>query len=152
MDTLKNTLIIASAIIILGGVPRANAQNQGAHPDNYHEITDQVKLDLETPADKQDQIVYERTVSRTDDGTYAVQIKDENDRLRMTGRYRDAELRIAEGSFTYYYPNGNIESRGEFVNGAKSGIWYRRNWDGSPKAERVYGPGWEEMAGQADSQ
>lgn len=58
--------------------------------------------------------------------------------LKMTGTYDDAEMRIANGSFTFYHPNGQKESTGNYCANSKCGIWKRWQSTGEPKADRVY--------------
>lgn len=61
-------------------------------------------------------------------------------KLKAEGRYRDAALTIPEGAFTYYHPNGKVESRGLYENGYKIGIWERYDVWGQALAEKVYDP------------
>lgn len=58
--------------------------------------------------------------------------------LKMDGWYADAEMTIPQGYFTYYYRSGQVESEGEYRDGAKYGIWNRFDHNGEPKPERVY--------------
>lgn len=43
--------------------------------------------------------------------------------LQMTGCFLDKKIKNRHGYFTYYYENGNVESRGEYTNNLKTGIW-----------------------------
>lgn len=58
--------------------------------------------------------------------------------LKMEGTYKDSNMQIAHGQFTYYYRSGQTESTGLFREGNKYGIWQRYHPDGSPKAEKIY--------------
>jgi hypothetical protein len=154
MNTLMHSLIITGAVIALNTTStaaaaqdRAATDPQPAAQERKEQRSDRVKSDLSTPATAKDKDQYLRTATREDDGSYAVSITDEEGRLRMTGRFLDETLLVADGTFTYYYPNGNVESTGQFVNGWKQGAWSRYAEDGSPKAERLYaGREWLESA------
>ncbi len=61
-------------------------------------------------------------------------------RLKADGRYADPDLTIEHGEFVFYHANGEVESRGEYVMGNKSGIWERFDQWGRPLAEKVYEP------------
>jgi Gram-negative bacterial TonB protein C-terminal/MORN repeat variant len=58
--------------------------------------------------------------------------------LKYSGYYKNEDLRIPNGKFIYYHQNGKIESQGEYINGAKSGLWERFDETGKPKQERFY--------------
>lgn len=67
--------------------------------------------------------------------TYTLQGK-----LKAEGTYTDAGLTLEQGRFTYYHPNGKVESQGDYRLGKKSGIWFRFDQWGNPLAEKVYDP------------
>lgn len=58
--------------------------------------------------------------------------------LKADGRYMDAEYRVPDGHFVFYYPNGKVESEGSYVKGNKDGIWERHDKWGRELAEKVY--------------
>ncbi|MBP6311450.1 MAG: energy transducer TonB [Flavobacteriales bacterium] len=58
--------------------------------------------------------------------------------LKVEGVYADKQLSIEDGHFTFYYPNGKIESRGDYEMGLKSGIWERFDMNGNELAEKIY--------------
>ncbi len=58
--------------------------------------------------------------------------------VKGEGTFNDSEYRIPDGSFTYYWPNGKVESSGKFLNGKKDGVWKRYDKWGSELAEKVY--------------
>lgn len=72
------------------------------------------------------------------DTVYFVQVKNMKGGLKMEGYYTDEALTTEHGQFTYYYKNGQVESRGNFSMGSKSGLWLRFHQDGRSKAERLY--------------
>lgn len=61
-------------------------------------------------------------------------------KLKAEGRYADPELSIEHGRFVFYHANGEVESRGEYVMGNKSGVWERYDAAGRPLAEKIYDP------------
>jgi antitoxin component YwqK of YwqJK toxin-antitoxin module len=44
-------------------------------------------------------------------------------RLQMSGYYKEAECKIEHGEFSWYHPNGLLQTRGRYVNGKKNGVW-----------------------------
>ena len=70
--------------------------------------------------------------------TYIGRIYTMDDVLKAEGHFIDAALRVPHGSFTYYHPDGKIESQGEYVMGNKSGVWQRFDEWGQQLAEKVY--------------
>jgi hypothetical protein len=70
--------------------------------------------------------------------TYNVEAYDRSDRLKMKGRSLDPKGQVWHGSFEFYHPNGKIESKGQYLDGAKVGIWERFDMNGKPLAERMY--------------
>jgi TonB family protein len=79
-----------------------------------------------------------RTIIHVNDTVYNVNIHFKTGEIMMTGAYRDAELNIENGDFTYYYANGIVESQGKYRGGNKVGIWKRWNYDGQQKPDRIY--------------
>lgn len=60
--------------------------------------------------------------------------------LKADGRFADAQMRIQHGSFTFYFPDGAVESKGTYDMGRKTGIWQRYDEWGRELAEKVYDP------------
>ena len=87
---------------------------------------------------------------------YEVREKHSNGALKMTGTYSDQQRTVANGTFSFYHTNGQLESTGLYVNGTKKGVWKRFDAKGNELAERVYGAanyqevalelGWESVA------
>lgn len=145
MKNIFNTLMIAGAMVAIQTPAEANNPTSNEHERIVRQ--DKVRSDLATPADRRDTDVYFRTVTMNESDQYAVEVRDAEGNLRMTGSYSDEALQKEEGLFTFYYANGNIESKGLMVNGMKTGTWERFSADGTPKAERNYtGLTWEDMA------
>lgn len=61
-------------------------------------------------------------------------------KLKAEGRYTDPELQIEDGQFTFYHPNGKVESSGAYAQGWKSGVWQRFDQWGHPLSEKIYDP------------
>lgn len=61
-------------------------------------------------------------------------------KLKAEGTYHDGAMRQPHGFFTFYHANGRVESKGEYINGNKAGIWLRYDAWGEPLAEKVYNP------------
>lgn len=59
-------------------------------------------------------------------------------KLRSEGTYADEALKVEHGEFTFFHSNGQIESRGEYVMGNKSGVWERYTANGERLAEKIY--------------
>lgn len=81
---------------------------------------------------------YYRTVDYKKNGGARVTVYFMDGQTKMTGNYFDNSLKLEHGKFEYFYRNGRTESVGEYCLGKKCGIWKRYNYDGSPKADRVY--------------
>ena len=58
--------------------------------------------------------------------------------LKMTGSSADGQGRIFNGYFEFYHDNGQLESKGEYIKGRKTGIWERFDKRGNKLAERMY--------------
>lgn len=58
--------------------------------------------------------------------------------IKMEGWYTDAEMKTPQGIFTYYYQTGQVESKGEYKEGEKYGIWQRFDRYGNEKPEKIY--------------
>ncbi|HRH69828.1 MAG TPA: TonB family protein [Flavobacteriales bacterium] len=61
-------------------------------------------------------------------------------KLKAEGRFRDEALTVEEGPFVFYHLNGQVESKGLYAMGNKSGVWERFDVMGQPLAEKVYNP------------
>jgi len=99
-----------------------------------------VYLDKYLEPCKRGEAMYIMEVVEDLDSVYFAQVKTKDGRLKMEGFYKDPELTTEHGKFTYFYASGKEESTGEFVIGAKSGLWMRFHSDGREKAEKLYDP------------
>lgn len=98
-----------------------------------------VYLDAKMEECKKKHAVFFRKVDDDGDNGWLVMVYFNNGgELKMRGHYVDNALTVPHGAFTYFYQNGQVESEGEFENGAKIGVWERWNHNGIAKAERYY--------------
>ncbi len=58
--------------------------------------------------------------------------------LKAKGHYADAECKVPDGRFVFFFPDGKVESEGNYANGYKQGIWARNDKWGRELAEKVY--------------
>lgn len=79
-----------------------------------------------------------RQIFPESDSVFKVQIKYKSGELMMIGVYKDANLRVENGDFKYYYANGIVESEGKYKNGNKVGVWKRWSYDGAQRPDRQY--------------
>jgi TonB family protein len=79
--------------------------------------------------------------------------------LQMQGLYKDSACEIRNGSFMYFYPNGNLSSIGKYLNDEREGIWLSFYYNGmmSDSTNYVNGDpigitnGWHENGSIRDS-
>jgi len=71
-------------------------------------------------------------------GGYDLMLFNKTDLLKMTGQSLDPKGSAWNGDFIFYHPDGSIESKGLYQDGAKVGIWERYDRTGTPLAERMY--------------
>jgi hypothetical protein len=57
--------------------------------------------------------------------------------LQMDGSYDDTAAKIPHGKFSYFYPDGKLESIGNYVHGKKQGTWMSFHNNGIP-SDSVY--------------
>ncbi|HNR55411.1 MAG TPA: hypothetical protein PKJ19_09600 [Flavobacteriales bacterium] len=79
-----------------------------------------------------------RVVALAANGRYLVVVRSNIGVTRMKGAYLDSLLAVPDGTFSYYHPNGRIESTGSYVKGVKSGTWERYDMNGHALATRTY--------------
>ena len=64
---------------------------------------------------------------------WGARVINDSNRVLMTGSYRDKSLRIRDGLFTFYYPQGETMVRGRYVNNTQSGSWLAWHRNGRVK-------------------
>lgn len=88
----------------------------------------------------QKKAAYYRTVAGMDGELFIGKTYTIDGKLKAEGTYLDAAMAVPHGTFTFYHPNGRVESKGEYLNGNKAGVWLRYDAWGQPLAEKVYNP------------
>lgn len=83
---------------------------------------------------------YYKVAAGQDGPLYVGRIFTMDDVLKAEGRYADADLLVAHGHFTFFFPDGKKESEGDYEMGYKSGVWQRYDEWGQQLAEKVYDP------------
>lgn len=84
--------------------------------------------------------VFYRELSGRDGELFIGKTYTMDGKLKAEGTYADEALNLPHGFFTFYHPNGRVESRGEYIKGNKAGIWERFDAWGQALAEKVYNP------------
>jgi len=83
-----------------------------------------------------------RELTHKHDNIYSAKVIElENGKVKMEGAFNVVPNKVTEhGIFTFYYPNGAVESRGEYDMGLKIGTWKRFAQDGTERPDRYYDP------------
>ncbi len=119
------------AILLLGLLwitePKAPLEKEAIYLDERMDVIN----------DKKQASYYSKIVEQRDE-LYIFHAFFINGELKMEGSYLDEKMQTAHGKFVFYYENGQIESKGQYRDGQKYGLWERFNRDGSAKAEKVY--------------
>ncbi|MGB1032303.1 MAG: toxin-antitoxin system YwqK family antitoxin [Flavobacteriales bacterium] len=98
-------------------------------------------LDSQLKSSEKSEAKFKRTFSHIGDSVFVARVVDLKDNLKIEGAYLMEGGKLMEnGEFTFYYPNGNVESKGMYSLGVKVGNWRRYTQDGKPKADRYYNP------------
>lgn len=125
--------LLKTALILTAFFGTFNASSQA--------ITQMTYLDQMFEHTEDSSAVYLRTMELIQDDIFAASVKAVSGGLKMKGVYvSNGQELIEDGLFTYYFPNGNVESEGRFDMGLKSGTWKRFTKDGNRKADRFYNP------------
>lgn len=89
-------------------------------------------------------------ISKKKEATYVCEVIEETEdgffvkayfltgEVKMEGYFSDEDLQIPNGIFTYYHQNGKVESKGEFRDGSKFGLWERYDFEGNERPEKIY--------------
>ena len=118
-----STLLSVSAAAAPSALPGGNE----IYLDNFMEITHK----------KKEAAYYCELVEKTDKG-YHYKAYFLTGELKMEGWYTDEDMEVAEGPFVFYYQSGKMESKGQYKEGSKVGVWQRYNEYGIAKPEKVY--------------
>jgi hypothetical protein len=88
------------------------------------------------PCKKNNGLLYMKVAQST--GAYELEVMDKSHNKIMKGQSLDPKGTEWNGNFEFYHPDGNIESRGLYQEGAKVGVWERFDSKGNQLAERMY--------------
>ena len=84
---------------------------------------------------------YQLRLTPIDETKYKGVVYDGMENLKVEGQYVERNGRyIEDGYFKYYFPNGSLESEGEYQAGVKVGYWKRFDFMGNQKPDRYYPP------------
>ncbi len=98
-------------------------------------------LDAKLEKTSPDKARYHRRLVRVNDTLFFAEVFDLKERLRFTGNYIFKEGKLKEqGEFVFYYPNGEVESRGMYHDGFKVGNWERFAENGAQRPDKYYQP------------
>jgi len=85
--------------------------------------------------------IYRLQLTPIDDTKYKGIIVDGMENRKVEGLYIERNGHyIEDGHFKYFFPNGQIESEGDFQAGVKVGHWKRFDFLGNQKPDRYYPP------------
>jgi hypothetical protein len=88
------------------------------------------------PCKKGQATMYMKVAQST--GAFELEVFDKSHNRIMKGQSLDPKGTVWNGSFEFYHPDGKIESRGLYQEGAKVGVWERFDSKGNQLAERMY--------------
>ncbi|MGF1565673.1 MAG: toxin-antitoxin system YwqK family antitoxin [Flavobacteriales bacterium] len=84
---------------------------------------------------------YTRQLTPLGGEEFKAEIKTREGVVKVKGGYIKIKDELLEhGEFTFFYPNGAVESRGRYEKGVKVGVWERYAMDGQRKPDRYYNP------------
>ena len=73
------------------------------------------------------------TIINTDSGYVRKDYFIHEKTLQMVGKYKDQDLKIHNGYFYYFHPNGSLDAMGKYADDKKIGLWLHYYPDGMPK-------------------
>ncbi|MFT3885026.1 MAG: hypothetical protein QM724_06220 [Flavobacteriales bacterium] len=123
---MRATALFASLLTLTAFLEAAPVQAQRTWLDQALQPTSKAKA------------AYYKEPAGEADGRYKARILDLGGKLKAEGEYFDQQLRVENGHFTFYHPDGKVESTGDYAMGNKSGVWQRFDKWGQALAEKVY--------------
>lgn len=91
--------------------------------------------------EKKKEAAFTRSLTHLSDTVFLAVIQDQNGQLKSEGVYVLTEEHFVEhGEFIFYHSNGQVESKGYYELGIKTGEWDRYTSTGARKASRYYDP------------
>lgn len=73
------------------------------------------------------------TIFNTDSGYVRKDYFIHENSLQMVGKYKDQDLKVHDGYFYYFHPNGSLDGMGKYANDKKIGLWLHYYPDGMLK-------------------
>ena len=80
-------------------------------------------------------------IIKTDSGYYQTDYFIRENRLQMSGNFKDSTCKIRIGRFALYHPNGKLFSTGNYVEGKVDGLWLYFHDNGKISDSIVYSKG-----------
>jgi hypothetical protein len=74
---------------------------------------------------------------------WSVVVVNDSGKILMTGNYKDKSLKIRDGLFTFFYPNGNPKMHGTYINNAEDDLWMSWYPGGERKDSLFYKKGFK---------
>jgi len=78
---------------------------------------------------------------KTDSGYYRTDYFIRENRLQMSGNFKDSTCKIENGRFKYFHANGILESTGNYVEGKRDGLWLDFHNNGKMSDSTVFSQG-----------
>ncbi|HMN05274.1 MAG TPA: energy transducer TonB [Flavobacteriales bacterium] len=126
-DTVPSKMPFLLSFLLILGAASSQAQGQRIYVDAAM-----------SPVAKGKAVFYLEPEGEDGTGGYRAKMYNLDGTLKAKGRYADQECRIPDGHFVFYYPDGKVESEGEYENGWKNGVWTRKDKWGRDLAEKMY--------------
>lgn len=143
MTSLKHSLLLIAVVLSLSASAQRDDVNKLAVMKARGETSlkvGQVHYDMvvaENADPALEGMTLLRTARETPDG-WAARVYAPDGTLLMEGTFADPGLHIPQGQFTFFHPNGEPESKGEFCKGSKVGDWLRWDQRGQPLVNHEY--------------
>lgn len=135
MKTLLSQLILWLAVSFsVNAQPSVDISNNNDHTSKTYFLN----ADFEHVNDLDNADFKVHMIEENHLGVHVRMYRIKSNTLLCTGTFASEELTIKDGKFTFYYPNGNVESKGEYKDNIKIGEWKRFELDGSEKPSLHY--------------
>ena len=61
--------------------------------------------------------------TKTDSGWHLEEFYINLNSMQMSGNYEDVDCKIKNGQFSYFFPNRRLQTKGNYLNNKRSGLW-----------------------------
>ena len=102
------------------------------------QVDDVAYLDTYLEDCKKKEAEYVKKLVAQEGNVYEGHIESLDGDIRVIGFYKDEQMTVEHGLFTFYHDNGKKESEGRYEYGKKTGVWKRYDRHGSPKTDKIY--------------